>query len=143
MNKSAETRMANTETQAQRNTMVGPGAQAAQASLKDQVHGSRKVGSPVGDYKEAVTPQPIDIPTGEPNRQVVPEFDAGVFKEDMADSIVGQIRTNNFLNSAAAKDAMTSVQLKEIFNQFNTNKKPDPRSLVDRVVNRMGLNPNG
>ena len=107
--KSAETRMDNTVKQAKRNTMVGPGAQAAQASLKHQVQGSK---ASVGNYKEVVTPQPTEIPTGEPTRQVVPEFDAGVFKEDMADSMVGQIRTNNFLNSPAAKDAMTSVQLK-------------------------------
>jgi hypothetical protein len=143
LDKGAVTRMDNTIAQAKRQTMPGPGSNAAQASLRHQVKGpKRQGGSPVGDYSQVVKPQPVNIPTGGPQLPPNPEFDAGVFKQDMADSIVGQIRTNNFLNSAAAKDAMTSVQLKEMFNQFNPNKKPDPRSLVDRVVNRMGLNPN-
>jgi hypothetical protein len=135
--------MDNTIIQAKRQTMPGPGAQAAQASLKHQVKGSKVSGLPVGNMDKVIKPQPTNIPTGGPTQlPPQPEFDPGIFKQDMADSIVGQIRTNDFLNSAAAKDAMTSVQLKEFFNQFNPNKKPDPRSLVDRVVNRMGLNPN-
>lgn len=145
LDKGAVTRMENTVKQGQRNQMVGPAKQAAQSSLKNQVKRPvRKGGPSVGqNYQQVIQPQaPADIPTGGPVLPQQPEFDAGVFKQDMIDGIVGQVRTTNFLNSPAAKDAQTSVQLKELFNQFNPNKKPDPRSLVDRVVNRMGINPN-
>lgn len=144
LNKGAVTRMDNTIKQGKRNQMTGPGADAAKQSLKNQVHGPAKsAGSPVGNtYDQVMQPQPpMEFPTGGTNdmpRQ--PDFDPAVFKEDVGLSLLGNIKTHQFLNSPAAKDAQTSVQLKEIFNQFNTNKKPDPRSMADRVVNRMGLN---
>lgn len=143
LDKGAVTRMDNTIKQGKRNQMNGPGAQAAQQSLRHKVKGpERKAEAPVGvsNYGEVLQPKPVNIPTGGPQLPPQPEFDPAVFKEDVENTLLGTIKTNQFLNSAAAKDAQTSVQLKEIFNQFNPNKKPDPRSMVDRVVNRMGLN---
>lgn len=141
LDKGAVTRMNNTIKQGERNQMAGPAKDIAQASLRNQVKGpERKAGPPVGNIPQ---PAPIDIPTGAPPLPAQSEqFNAGVFKPDPIENFVHQKRTTDFLNSAAAKDAQTSVVLKELFNQFNPNKKPDPRSLVDRVVNRMGLNPN-
>lgn len=140
LDKGAVTRMNNTIKQGERNQMVGPAKDIAQMSLRNQVKGpERKAGFPVGIPQ----PAPINIPTGNQPLPAQPEqFDAGVFKPDPIENFVHEKRTKDFLNSAAAKDAQTSVVLKELFNQFNPNKKPDPRSLVDRVVNRMGLNPN-
>lgn len=146
LDKGAVTRMNNTITQGKKNRLVGgPGGNAAQASLQKQLSPKpvAKNGPPVGDFEEVLRPQPINIPTGgPPNLPAQPEFDPAVFKEDVVNNLLGTIKTNQFLNSAAAKDAKTSVELKEIFNQFNPNKKPDPRSMVDRVVNRMGIDPN-
>lgn len=141
MNEGAQTRMDNTIRQAKRQTMPGPAAEAAQASLRHKVKTDPpKVSPPVGNVNKGGSNVPTNIPTGGPSLPPQPDFDVGVFKEEMVDNIATQIRSTNFLNSPAAKDAMTSVQLKEMFNQFNPNKKPDPRSIVDRVVNRMGLN---
>lgn len=150
LDKGAVTRMNNTITQGKKNQMkVGPGGNIAQQTLKKQLSPQPVANSqpPVGNnYKDVITPSPVNIPTGGPSPQAQmpnqPEFDPEVFKEDVVNNLLGTIKTHQFLNSAAAKDAKTSVELKEIFNQFNPNKKPDPRSMVDRVVNRMGINPN-
>ena len=145
LDKGAITRMNNTITQGKKNRLAGgPGGNAAEASLQKQLSPKpvAKDGPSVGQ-SQVLRPEPINIPTGgPPNLPPQPEFDPVVFKEDVVNNLLGTIKTNQFLNSAAAKDAKTSVELKEMFNQFNPNKKPDPRSMVDRVVNRMGINPN-
>jgi hypothetical protein len=141
----AETRMDNTIKQSKRNQMVGPGNEAAKQSLRHQVKGPEHKGGPPVGIPQRELPPPKNIPTGGPalSAPSLPEeFDVGIFKEDLVEGIANQVRTFNFINSPAAKDARTSVELKEIFNKFNPNKRPDPRSFVDRVVNRMGINPN-
>lgn len=151
LDKGAVTRMNNTITQGKKNRLAGgPGGNAAEASLQKQLSPKPVAkgrwnprGEFVPEFPEVLRPEPINIPTGgPPNLPPQPEFDPAVFKEDVVNNLLGTIKTNQFLNSAAAKDAKTSVELKEMFNQFNPNKKPDPRSIVDRVVNRMGINPN-
>lgn len=147
LDKGAVTRMNNTIIQGKKNQMkVGPGGQIAQQSLKKQLSPppAPKSRPPVGNnYNDVLTPSPVNVPTGGPSPMPQqPEFDPEVFKEDVVNNLLGTIKTHKFLDSPAAQDAKTSVELKEMFNQFNPNKKPDPRSLVDRIVHRMGLNPN-
>lgn len=151
LDKGAVTRMNNTITQGKKNQMkVGPGGEIAQQSLKKQLSPkpAPKSRPPVGNnYDEVLRTQAplVNIPTGGPSSMPPDQsaqFNPEVFKEDVVNNLLGTIKTHQFLNSAAFQDAKTSVELKEMFNQFNPNKKPDPRSMVDRVVNRMGINPN-
>lgn len=149
LNKGAVTRINNDGVRARaRGASNAPGGQAASRALASDIKRApvKKAASPVGNqtnqYPEVLSAPPVAIPTGGPSPMPQQEFDPELFQQNMVDNIVGTVRTHQFLNSAAAQDAKTSVELKEMFNQFNPNKKPDPRSMVDRVVNRMGINPN-
>jgi hypothetical protein len=145
LDKGAVTRMDNTKKQAKRMQM--PGNQAAQQSLRNQVHAPPKskvnaVGTVQKNYDDVLQPQASAMPTEQSGLPPQPEFDPAVFKEEMGNHLLGNIKTTQFLNTAAAKDATTGVILKEQFNQFNPNKTPDSRSMIKRILGRMGVDPN-
>lgn len=139
-NKSAETRMENTKIDAKRMNLPGNlGAQQALRNQTSQVHAS-----PVGRL-ELPKPQhhvPVELPTQGPAMpEPEQEFNPEVFKEDMVNHMIGQIRTEKFIQSPRVKDAMTSIQIKEFLNQANPNRPKDTRSLLDQVIDRMGMRP--
>lgn len=137
----AVTRMNNNLVNAARLSM--PFNAAAQASLRNQTSSSHPSGPPVGPTGNvsAIQPQPVGqvaLPTGGPVGPPQPDFDPEVFKENLLDTVVGEVRTQNFMNSARVKDAATSVRLKNVFNATNDQKMPDDRNLLEQVINRMG-----
>lgn len=143
LNKGAVTRLNNDKVKAAQMSM--PHNPAAQAALREQTSEIRGPRTPVGRPEQPViqnlAPQRgVSVPEGGPQLPPQPDFDPAIFKQDMEDNIIGTIRTQQFLNSPRVKDAQTSIQLKEFFNQHNPNRKPDPRDLLDRVVNRIGVN---
>jgi hypothetical protein len=146
LDKGAVTRLENDKTRAAQMSM--PHNKAAQAALRKQTREVNGPRNPVGSGPQSaqgsivqnLAPQrQVPVPEGGPQLPPDPEFDPAIFKEDMEDNIVGQIRTQQFLSSPRVKDAQTSIQLKEFFNQHNPNRKPDPRDLMDRVVSRIGV----
>jgi hypothetical protein len=130
-------------TEAKQNALQGPGANAAQQSLRQQMPKPTQVKTaPVGrlELPERQPQAPVELPTGGPVMPPPEEgFDPEVFKEDMVSNILGQIRTKQFVNSPRVKDATTSVQIKEFFNQNNPNRRQDGRSLIEQVTSRMGM----
>lgn len=143
-NRSSKAQGERNVTEAKQNALQGPGANAAQQSLRQQLPKPTQIKTaPVGRLElPERQPQsnPVELPTGGPVMPPPEEgFDPEVFKEDMVSNILGQIRTKQFANSPRVKDATTSVQIKEFFNQHNPNRKPDGRSLIEQVTSRMGM----
>lgn len=147
LDKGAVTRINNDQVRAKQMQM--PHNQAAQMSLKEQTSevrkGSNPVGrgsmpSPKGALQNLAPQRGLSLPEPASELANPPEFDPDQFNKDMEDNILGQVRTEQFLKSPRLKDALTSIQLKEFFNQHNPRRKPDPRDLMDRVISRMGFN---
>ena len=136
-NKSADTRMKNTKTNAKQMGMVGN--PAAQASLRKKT--SQVKVAPVGKLQvpERQEAPPVALPTAGPALEPQPEFNPEVFKEDMTNNIAAQIRTQQFVQSPRIQDATTSIQLKEFFNKSNPDKRNDTRTLLDQIISRTGL----
>lgn len=146
--KSATTRFNNTQVDAQQRAM--PFNAAAQASLRKQSSASNPSGPAVAptqnpnDFQvqgSQVGPQQVNLPTGGPvmPEEAVQDFDPAVFQEQALDTLVGSIRTQEFINSPRVKDAATSVRLKNFFNATNPDKREDPRTLFQQVLNRIGV----
>lgn len=145
-NKSAATRFNNGQINAARATM--PHNAAAQASLRNQYSKKNSTGEPpVGTRPnpnplQGLEPQtPVQVPTGGPSSMGVQdtEFDPAVFMEEAVSTMVGQIRQEQLMESPRVKDAMTAIRFKNIMNSENPNYNPDPRSLFEQVVSRIGL----
>ena len=142
--KSAATRMNNNQTNAQRATM--PLNQAAQNSFRNQYSGGNASGPPVGPTSATSTlqglepsQQQIQLPTGGPQ---LPEpmregFDPAVFMENKLNEIVGNVRTQHFVESPEVKDAMTNIRIKNFMNSSNPNYSPDSRPLFELVIARI------
>lgn len=142
--KSAVTRMNNNLVNAAKLSM--PFNAAAQASLRHQTSGAKPSGPPVGPSQppaqssglEPQVTEQVALPTGGPVGPPQPDFDPEIFKENLLDQIVGEVRTQHFLNSARVKDAATTEVLRERFNLHNPDKMPEGRNLIQRVLNRIG-----
>lgn len=141
--KSAVTRMNNNLVNAARASM--PLNAAAQASLRHQSSSANPSGPPVGNHSQGDPLQglqpmaPVELPTGGPQMAPDPEFDPEVFKQNVIDNVVGQVRTQQFLNSPQVKDAVTTTRLKNVFNSGNPRRSPDSRNLFEQVMSRMGV----
>lgn len=146
--KSATTRFNNNQIEAQQRAM--PFNQAAQQSLRKQSSASNPSGPPASVPRNSnelqgvgglLGPQQAPLPTGGP--VMAPEaaqgFDPAVFQEQALDELVGSIRTQEFINSPRVKDAATSVRLKNFFNNSNPDRRPDSRTLLEQVLNRIGV----
>lgn len=154
-NQSAATRFNNDLTQGARQTMAGaPGGQAAQQSLFNKTASTKApAGPPVGPKPMAHPPspisqlpnpmQPVGMPTGGPQMQTpLADFDAGAFRENIINELVGQARMRHFFSDPQVKDAVTVTNLNRYFNATNPSAFPDTRSLLDRAMSRLG-GPNG
>lgn len=144
-NKSAMSRFNNTKAQAAQ--MAMPHNQAAQAAIRKQYSKSTPGGPPVsspdpGQLLQGVQPQqPVALPTGGPQMPLEQsaDFDPEVFKEDLLNEVVGQVRQQQFLESPQVKDAATSVRLKNWFNGGDPTRVEDPRNLLQQVISRARL----
>lgn len=144
-NKSATTRMNNNQVSAARATM--PFNQAAQQSLRNQ-YSKKNLGQPsVGSSNQQVQlpnqPNPqVSMPTGGPQApmQAAENFDPGVFAEEALDTLVGDIRTKQFLESPRVKDAMEAIRFKNMMNRDNSRYIPDSRPIFEQVIDRIGFN---
>ena len=146
--KSATTRFNNSQIKAQQASM--PHNAAAQQALRKQYSGSTPGGPPVGptanpnELVSSMVPQgggEAEIPTGGPQMPLDEGFDPAVFKENMLDELVGNVRTQQFINSPRVKDAVTSVRLKNFLNSTNPDRVPDSRNLLSQVLSRMKMGP--
>lgn len=146
--KSATTRFNNNQIAAQQRSM--PFNVAAQASLRKQTSASKPSGpaaAPTQNPNELqlqggpLGPQQVNLPTGGPAlpQEAAEGFDPAVFQEQALDTLVGSIRTQEFINSPRVKDAASSVRIKNFFNATNPDKRPDPRTLFQQVLNRIGV----
>lgn len=155
--KSAMTRANNNEVQARQATM--PHNQMAQRALRKQFSKKNKGGDPpVGQQRNNIleqvpSVQPVrnPVPTGGPQGASPPVrgsqspdfsgegFDPAVFAQQSLDAIVGDIRTEQFMESPRVKDAMTSLRFKNIMNSNNSSHIPDSRNLFQQVVDRIGM----
>lgn len=147
--KSAMTRANNSKINARRATMVGNSA--AQASLINQRSGGTPGGPPVGQTNQPAPTAPMmpnlppvgNVPAVGPTAAPTPTFDPEAFKRDTLSRVLGEIRTQHFLNSAPVKDAMETIRLKNAFNHANPNRVQDSRTLLEQVVNRARLDRTG
>lgn len=145
--KSAMTRFNNTKAQAAR--MAMPHNQAAQAAIRKQTSKSTPGGPPAvagspdpGQLLPGFEPQqPVALPTGGPQMPLdqSADFDPEVFKQDVLNEVVGQVRQQQFLESPQVKDAATSVRLKNWFNRGDPARVEDSRNLLQQVISRTGL----
>lgn len=143
-NKSATTRFNNSQITAARGQMVGN--RMAQQALRNQ-YSKKNPGAPVGGNQssQAVLPQQpvgnVQLPTGGPqmSEQAAQDFDPSVFADELINNLVGEIRTEQFLESPRVKDAMTSIRLKNIMNSDNPRYRKDPRPLFQQVVSKIGM----
>lgn len=145
--KSATTRFNNGQINAQRLAM--PHNAAAQASLRKQTSKSTPNGAPVTpappNANELLAPggpmgpEQVQMPTGGPGMapEAGQDFDPAVFQEELANTVVGTIRTQKFINSPRVKDAAASVRLKNFFNNTNPNAISDKRTLFEQVLDRI------
>lgn len=142
----AVTRMANVQKQAARQTM--PFNQAAQASLRHQVKGTSapRTGPPVVTQPQNATlapqaPGSVTVPTGGPQapQEMAAGFDPAIFAEQALDQIVGEVRTQQFMESPRVKDAMESIRLKNLMNADNPRYVKDTRPLFQQLVSKMGM----
>jgi hypothetical protein len=138
----ATTRFNNNQIRAAQLSM--PHNAMAQASLRRMGNSGNPVGQPVSSNPIQNVMQsagPVEIPTGGPQMPVEQTvgFDPGVFKDNVLEDLVNQVRTQKFINSPAVKDAMSSVTLRNFFNATNPNAVPDNRSLMRQVLARLRL----
>lgn len=145
-NKSAATRMNNTQVNAARMTM--PFNQAAQQSLRNQYSkknpGQPPVGNANSNQQVQLPNQPnqqVSMPTGGPQApaQAAENFDPAVFAEEALNTLVGDIRFKQFLESPRVKDAMEAIRFKNQMNQDNPRYIPDTRPVFDQVIDRIGF----
>lgn len=144
-NKSAMTRFNNTKAQAAQ--MAMPHNQAAQAAIRKTYSKSTPGGPPAGNpdpgqLLQGLEPQqPVALPTGGPQMPLDQSagFDPEVFKQDVLNEVVGQVRQQQFLESPQVKDAATSVRLKNWFNGGDPARVEDPRNLLQQVISRARL----